>query len=49
MTKLRDAIYGLAIADALGVPFEFKKREGDFHLHRHGGFWNLEPGCWDLV
>lgn len=27
MTKLRDAIYGLAVADALGVPFEFKDRE----------------------
>lgn len=26
MSKLRDGIYGLAIADALGVPFEFKKR-----------------------
>lgn len=27
MTKnLRDAIYGLAVADALGVPFEFKNR-----------------------
>lgn len=48
MTKLRDAIYGLAIADALGVPFEFKKR-GDFYLHRHGWFWNLESSCWDLV
>lgn len=24
--KLKDAIYGLAVGDALGVPFEFKKR-----------------------
>jgi len=24
--KLRDAVYGLAIGDALGVPYEFKKR-----------------------
>ena len=24
--KLKDAIYGLAVGDALGVPFEFKER-----------------------
>ena len=26
MSKLKDAIYGFAIGDALGVPYEFKER-----------------------
>lgn len=41
MSKLRDGIYGLAIADALGVPFEFKKR-GTFTCTGMVGFgtWN---------
>lgn len=30
VNKLKDAIYGLAVGDALGVPFEFKER-GTFH------------------
>lgn len=30
MHKLKDAIYGLVVGDALGVPFEFKER-GTFH------------------
>ena len=30
MDSLKSAIYGLAVGDALGVPFEFKKR-GTFH------------------
>ena len=29
--KLKAAVYGLAIGDALGVPVEFKKR-GTFHV-----------------
>lgn len=41
MTKLRDAIYGFAVADALGVPFEFKER-GTFICDDMIGFgsWN---------
>ena len=47
MTKLRDAIYGFAVADALGVPFEFKKR-GTFICSDCVGFgsWNKEAGTW---
>lgn len=47
MTKLRDAIYGLAVADALGVPFEFKER-GTFICQDMVGFgtWNKEAGTW---
>ena len=47
MTKLRDAIYGLAVADALGVPFEFKER-GTFICKDMVGFgtWNKEAGTW---
>lgn len=47
MTKLRDAIYGFAVADALGVPFEFKER-GTFICDDMIGFgsWNQEPGTW---
>ena len=47
MTKLRDAIYGFAVADALGVPFEFKER-GSFICSDCVGFgtWNKEAGTW---
>lgn len=47
MNKLRDAIYGFAIGDALGVPFEFKER-GSFKCTDMVGFgtWNQEPGTW---
>lgn len=47
MTKLRDAIYGFAVADALGVPFEFKER-GTFICSDCVGFgtWNKEAGTW---
>lgn len=47
MTKLRDAIYGFAVADALGVPFEFKDR-GTFICCDCVGFgtWNKEAGTW---
>lgn len=31
-SKLKDAIYGLAIGDALGVPYEFKER-GTFYCN----------------
>lgn len=47
MSKLRDGIYGLAIADVLGVPFEFKKR-GIFTCTGMVGFgtWNQVAGTW---
>ena len=47
MTKLRDAIYGFAVADVLGVPFEFKER-GTFICKDMVGFgtWNKEAGTW---
>lgn len=47
MSKLRDAIYGFAVADALGVPFEFKER-GSFCCKDMVGFgtWNKEAGTW---
>lgn len=47
MSKLRDAIFGFAVADALGVPYEFKKR-GTFKCDDMIGFgtWNQEPGTW---
>ena len=47
MTKLKDAIYGFAVADALGVPFEFKER-GSFVCCDCVGFgtWNKEAGTW---
>ena len=35
--KLRDAIYGLAIGDALGVPYEFEER-GDFECTEMVGY-----------
>lgn len=46
MSKLRDGIYGLAIADALGDPFEFKKR-GTFTCTGMVGFgtWNQVAGA----
>ena len=44
---LRSAIYGLAVGDALGVPFEFKKR-GTFTCNGMTGYgtWNQAPGTW---
>ena len=47
MAQLRDGIYGLAVADALGVPYEFKKR-GTFTCKEMVGFgtWNQEAGTW---
>lgn len=47
MSKLRSAIYGFAIGDALGVPYEFKERHTftctDMISH---GTWNQEIGIW---
>lgn len=44
---LKNAIYGLALGDALGVPFEFKER-GTFTCSDMVGWgtWNQEPGTW---
>ena len=46
--KLRDAVYGLAIGDALGVPFEFSGR-GSFECTEMVGYgyWDEQPeGTW---
>lgn len=45
--KLRDAVYGLAVADAVGVPYEFRKR-GTFKACDMTGFgtYNQLPGTW---
>ena len=45
--KLRDAVYGLAIGDALGVPYEFEDR-GDFECTEMTGFGtHYQPeGTW---
>ena len=47
MLKLRDAIYGFAVGDALGVPYEFKKR-GTFCCTDMIGFgtWKQPAGTW---
>lgn len=44
---LRDAVYGFAVGDALGVPFEFKKR-GTFQCTdmTGNGTWNQPIGTW---
>ena len=46
--KLRDAVYGLAIGDALGVPYEFYTR-GEFKCTKMIGYgsWDDQPeGTW---
>lgn len=46
--KLRDAVYGLAIGDALGVPYEFSRR-GSFECTEMVGYgyWDDQPeGTW---
>lgn len=45
--KLYDAVLGLAIGDALGVPYEFRKR-GTFQCTEMTGYgtWGQLPGTW---
>lgn len=47
MNKIYDGIMGLVVADALGVPYEFKKR-GTFKAVDMVGFgtYNQPPGTW---
>lgn len=47
MSKIYDAIMGLVVGDALGVPYEFKKR-GTFKTVDMVGFgtYNQPPGTW---
>ena len=44
---LKSAVYGFAVGDALGVPFEFWKR-GTFKCNDMVGYgtWNQSPGTW---
>ncbi len=47
MRTLRDAIYGLAIGDALGLPVQFEERDS-FHIETMTGHgtYDMEPGTW---
>lgn len=47
MNKIYDGIMGLVVGDALGVPYEFKKR-GTFNADDMVGFgtYNQPPGTW---
>lgn len=47
MSVIKDAIYGFAIGDALGVPYEFKSR-GTFKCNDMIGYgtWNQPAGTW---
>ena len=45
--KLKDTIYGLAVGDALGVPFEFKERNSFECTDMVGyGTHNQPEGTW---
>lgn len=47
MNKLRDAIYGFTVADALGVPFEFNQKGSFLCTDMIGhGTWNQPEGTW---
>ena len=47
MSKVYDAMMGLVVGDALGVPFEFKQRD-TFHVTDMVGYGthNQKPGTW---
>ena len=50
MNHYKNGIIGLVVADALGVPYEFKSREKIkqnpcVDMIGHGTF-NVEEGCW---
>ena len=45
--SLRDAVYGFAVGDALGVPYEFKQRNSFQCKDMTGyGTYNQPPGTW---
>ena len=47
MSKVYDGIMGLVVGDALGVPFEFKKRDTFKATDMTGyGTYNQPPGTW---
>ncbi|WP_102275175.1 ADP-ribosylglycohydrolase family protein [Cytobacillus massiliigabonensis] len=47
MRILKDAVYGFAVGDALGVPFEFQRRESFKCTDMVGdGTWNQVEGTW---
>ena len=45
--KIKDCIYGLAVGDALGLPYEFQERDS-FKVKdmEEGGYWNQSKGTW---
>ena len=44
---IKDCVYGLAIGDALGVPFEFRPRDSfNATTMTSGGVWNQPIGTW---
>lgn len=48
MATLKDAVYGAAVGDALGVPYEFMGR-GSFHATEmvgHGSHDQPAGTCW---
>ncbi|MFT3682494.1 MAG: ADP-ribosylglycohydrolase family protein [Ferruginibacter sp.] len=50
INKIKGALFGLAVGDALGVPVEFKSREDLKRFPVKGmtgyGSWNQPPGTW---
>lgn len=45
--KLKTAIYGFAVGDALGVPYEFTIRDMSGTIKMNGGgTWGMPKGTW---